>query len=43
MQMEEGIDHGHIPPLALCQWTDHLTGITLSTQLHIEKIVACSD
>lgn len=29
----EGVDHRHVPPLALRQRADHLTGIALSAQL----------
>lgn len=33
LQTVEGVDHGHVPPLALRQRADHLTGIALSAQL----------
>lgn len=33
LQTVEGVDYRHVPSLALCQWSDHLTGIALSAEL----------
>lgn len=33
LETVEGVDHRHVPPLALRQRADHLTGVSLSAQL----------
>lgn len=38
LQPVEGVDYSHVPPLTLGQWTDDLTGITLSAQLQTERL-----
>lgn len=33
VQFVQRINHSHVPPLALCQWPNHLAGVSLSRQL----------
>lgn len=38
MQAVEGVDDGHVPPLALGHGPDDLAGIALSAQLQTEPV-----
>lgn len=33
VQLVQRINYSHVPPLALCQWPNHLAGVSLSGQL----------
>lgn len=38
LQAVEGVNYGHVPPLALGQGPDDLAGIALSAQLQTEPV-----